>query len=756
VFSCIVRDGHTIDGTDCDDDDPLSFPGANETCDGKDNDCDDIIDGESASGSVLTYPDSDGDSFGDPAIEVFSCIVRDGHTIDGTDCDDDDPLSFPGANETCDGQDNDCDDIIDEDALDALTWYRDADEDDYGSVDDTRAECTAPEGFVANDGDCDDVRSDIHPGTSEVCDDLDNNCDGIVDNDATDAVTYFIDYDSDGHGSDRFTIDRCAAPEGFVELSDDCDDTEWNIHPDAAEVCDGRDNDCDTIVDGPTALGSITWFTDADDDGFGDLGAPTTIACDRPPFTSPDASDCNDDSAAVYPGAPEICDDLDNNCNGAIDEETATDALTWYRDIDGDGYGETDDSAPSCTEPEGYTAEGGDCEPTVGEMHPGAEELCNERDDDCDGEVDEEAIDMDTFYIDYDGDDYGSDTYTIIACTPPEGYTEDPTDCDDFRSTVYPGAIEFCDGLDNDCDGETDEESAEDLLQWYADLDRDDYADESTMVWACEAAPDHIGLADALGWDCDDLNDEINPGAEERWYDGVDQNCDEESDFDADTDGFEVLDFADTGDPTATPGLDCDDEDDQVHPDAEEQWYDGVDQDCDEESDFDADLDGHDSVSFGGEDCDDADPSTYPGAPDNPDDDRVNDCDEAEPDDADGDGFASVESGGDDCDDSNSSIYPGADDPLGDGLDQNCDGVDGVATNDTGSIDTGELGPDDPGEDTSETDPDSSDTAGDGAIGRSVLPESKRCGCATKAAPSGFYLVIMCLGLARRRRSPID
>ena len=97
-----------------------------------------------------------------------------------TDCDDADPNRFPGADERCDGIDNDCDDVVDEDAVDVLTFFRDRDGDGFGT-DTTVEACEVPPGFAAQAGDCDDSREVVYPGAPEVCDKLDNDCDRVVD-----------------------------------------------------------------------------------------------------------------------------------------------------------------------------------------------------------------------------------------------------------------------------------------------------------------------------------------------------------------------------------------------------------------------------------------------------------------------------------------------------------------------------------------------------------------------------------------------
>ncbi len=170
-------------GTDCDDEDHAINPGATETCSGVDDDCDGLVDDDddSVTGRDTWYADNDSDGYGDAAAAQPACEIPSGYVQDNADCDDSDAAIHPGAAETCDGQDQDCDDEIDEDALDATDWYADADSDGYGDPDTTVTNCEAPPDHVADDADCDDTDSLTHPGAEELDDGKDNDCDGVVD-----------------------------------------------------------------------------------------------------------------------------------------------------------------------------------------------------------------------------------------------------------------------------------------------------------------------------------------------------------------------------------------------------------------------------------------------------------------------------------------------------------------------------------------------------------------------------------------------
>mgnify|MGYP001596025294 CR=1 FL=1 len=377
----IDGDGFSTEEGDCDDTDPSAAPGLSETCDSVDNDCD----GEVDEGFDPSYVDSDGDGYGDPLAQV-PCDVDTGKVADNTDCDDDNDAVSPAANESCNGIDDDCDGTTDEGVED--TWYADADGDGFGDANAAFTGCERPSGYVDDQSDCDDTRADASPGGTEVCDEIDNDCDSEVDEGVT--TDFFIDTDGDGHGSTSAVQPACAVPTGYSALSDDCDDTSSSISPSATEWCNGVDDDCDGTTDEADASDAGTWYADVDGDGYGDPDGGTT-ACDAPPGTVDNGDDCNDADAALNPGT------------------------AWYIDVDGDGYGSATYVLYQCDWPSGYVSDSSDCDDTDASVNPGTPEVCNGIDDDCNGVADDDDVPADpsTWYADADGDGYGDDTSSV-------------------------------------------------------------------------------------------------------------------------------------------------------------------------------------------------------------------------------------------------------------------------------------------------------------------------------------------------------
>ena len=623
-------------GEDCDDGDAAINPDGTETaCDYLDNDCDGILHPQEIDVDGDGWDECSGDcAANDPAIHPDATEVGcDGvdNNCDGAlhgddedddgdgvnecqgDCDDTNPVIAPNAGElACDYLDNNCDGDL-----------HPSETDDDG------------DGFDECGGDCDDTLAAVFPGADEYCNGINDDCDQQVDEaDAVDATDWYADVDADGYGDAAISMTACDQPPAFVADATDCAPADPDINPGEDEVCDGVDNDCDGDVDEPDAVDAQTWYADLDGDGFGDPAA-TEVACDQPPDFVPNADDCDDTNPNVNAGDDEVCDGVDNDCDGVVDEDDAVDASTWYMDGDGDGFGDAASPQDACDPPLDHVSNADDCDDADGTVYPGADETCDGIDNDCDGTTDEpDAMDAQTWYEDYDGDGYGDDGVTEVACDPPPGYVATPGDCEDTDAAVHPAAAEVCNGVDDDCDAATDEN---------VDGDGDGFA-------ICDG-------------DCDDVDDTIHPDADEICNAGVDDDCDPLTDENVDGDG----DFY-----TICDG-DCDDAQPASNP-GEPETCDGIDNDCDGVMNADeVDDDGDGQLLCAG-DCDDTDPWTYDGAPEQCDG-IDNDCDllvdEEVDTDLDADGYNACQG---DCDNEDATVYPGASE-ICDGQDNDCDGI---------------------------------------------------------------------------------
>ena len=746
---CLDNDGDGFSGTgdcthetsiDCNDRDPNAFPGALETCNALDDNCNGQID--EGLPVVAYYRDGDGDGVGAMRTGEGCKGPPAGNVTQSGDCNDTDASIRPGQAETCNAIDDDCDGTRDN-GLPFQDFYLDGDGDGFGSAMSAPVNScqTVVQGRVSNPGDCNDLNPTIKPGAVELCNKVDDNCDGQMDNGIA-FTNYYPDVDGDGFGDVTAQSESSCAPmPGKVDNDSDCNDAIATVKPGAPETCNGADDDCDTQID--EGLTFVSYYPDMDGDGFGAMGAMAQSSCIPVAGKVLNASDCNDSSGLVKPTATETCNGIDDNCAGGVDDGLTF--LAYYTDGDGDGFGaSTGTPQQACSPVSGKVTNSQDCNDANPAIKPMAPETCNGTDDNCNGQTDEGLTFVD-YYPDGDGDTFGSALATAQrSCTPITGRVTNRTDCNDANAAVNPSRTEVCNSIDDNCAGGIDEGLP--TQNYYPDLDLDLHGRSgSVAVSSCGPVAGRVTSND----DCNDSNATVFTGAPEM-CNGVDDNCDNLIDngvatqnyyVDSDGDGYGATGSVAQASCSLVAGrvtnsLDCNDFNSAIKPTATEICN-GVDDDCDLAIDegltvlaYYPDLDGDGFGATGASpqnscaavsskvtnntDCNDANLNIKPGAPEvcnGLDDNCVNGIDEGLPTqnyytDADTDLFGAASSAAiascspvsgrvtnnGDCNDGSSAIKPTASE-LCNGVDDNCaGGIDEGNPGGGGACSTGQSG----------------------------------------------------------------
>jgi hypothetical protein len=608
---------------DSDDTDPAINPAGAEICDGKDN---------NSNGQIDEGCDDDKDGFCDASM--FTLGKPTTCPSGGGDCADTDPKINPGAAEDCGtpSVDENCNGSFNDlNALGCTPLFFDGDLDKWGT-NASKCLCGAIGQYNAiNPGDCNDDNKNINPAATELCDDIDNDCDKVVDNGC----------DDDGDGFCDIGVTLIGTPAVCVNGNGDCNDADAQVNPAKAEVCgDGKDNNCNGNSNDIGAIGCSQFYTDQDGDTYG-TGTKTCLCQASGAISATNNADCADTDASVNPAVAEKCDGKDNNCNGVIDDGCDDDkdgycdaalSLVGSPSICPYGGGDCDDNsatvykgktAETCDgkdddcngstdngcddDKDGYCDAGmavanpapaicakgsGDCDDLDNTVMPGAKEVCgNSKDDNCNGsQNDENSIGCSTLYYDGDADTYGLDISKCFCTATGKFTAKQNGDCDDTTSAVAPGVGEKCDGIDNDCDGELDEAGATGCSTFYYDEDKDGYGLSLTKCLCAAGSP----FTASQAGDCNDTNAQMTPGKTEV-CDNLDNNCNTQVDENCNADGDKYCAASKTvvGLPAVCPlgGGDCNDTVTAINPSANEVCND-KDDNCNGTTDEGCDNDG--------------------------------------------------------------------------------------------------------------------------------------------------------------------
>ncbi len=597
----------------------------------------DCNDNNAAVNAVTTwYQDSDGDGYGNLAVTLQNCGQPVGYVINSTDCNDASAAVNPGAVEVYNGIDDNCNNTVDE-GFTPINYYLDNDGDGVGGATFVVNVTSPGPNYTLTTGDCNDNNPNIFPGNTEICDNLDNDCDLLIDEGLT-FVSYYQDLDGDSYGNASVMLSTCTPPLGYVLNSTDCQDNAATINPAAFDIPgNGIDEDCSGL-DAPIVAAQLGLYEFTQASGCPVLANTVTTQPTNASFSiytnqggtctaaanvfnnntwgtgsavnlnnynefSVQADSCfglsltkltfthkvsnvntiptwhlrsNVDNYAADIASDSITSNLilsDTVLFGpafsTLNQVTfrfyitgiSTTGATWrndnvslwgfintvqpqtfYQDSDGDGFGNANNTLLSCTLPLGYTSNNTDCNDNDSLINPLTTWFV---DADLDGfgnpnnfvtsciqpagtsinglDCDDSNAQLNLvvgYYVDADSDGFGDDATGVVTCAQPANTVTIGGDCDDADSTVYPGANELCDGLDNNCNNNIDEGLP--ITTYYEDLDGDTYG-SSVVITTCETLGNGFVL---ITGDCDDNNPNAYPGAMDVLDNGIDENCD--------------------------------------------------------------------------------------------------------------------------------------------------------------------------------------------------------------------------------------
>ncbi len=524
---------------DCNDANSAVNPGQMEKCADKlDNNCNASVDETGCLGCTTYYKDVDGDGFGlTNDKQCLSSATSPYNALKPGDCNDALKAVSPAAPESCNKVDDDCDSQTDEsNATGCKVYYQDEDKDTFGTG---SGQCACgPTGLMtaATAKDCNDKDAAVNPSKAEICGNAkDDNCaGGETEENAVGCAKLYLDGDADGYGAAGFKCLCGALGTYTAKQGGDCNDADAARAPNLGEKCqDKKDNDCDGAIDEENCLGCLTLYKDVDADGYGLTSDKKCLNAAAVPYSAAVGGDCLDSNKAVNPKATEACNALDDNCNGATDEENATGCKVFFTDEDKDTFG-IGTSKCFCAAGGLFTAsKDGDCNDKDLAVNPSKAEVCgNGKDDNCaNGENDLSATGCVNYFVDMDGDGYGVST-AKCTCAPQGNYTaKQAGDCDDTATATSPAQTEKClDSKDNNCDGKIDEAGCQGCTTYYKDADQDSYGLDADKQ--CLGAAKYPYTA-YLGGDCND--DPAKNGASQKpsaaeLCNSIDDNCDGQTD----------------------------------------------------------------------------------------------------------------------------------------------------------------------------------------------------------------------------------